>query len=291
MSFCAAGYFTHVEAHGARRTPPNVLLVRATRLEVLSVRCASRVANAVACFKLECKACELNRVAWVALKLGKLGNQLGSETLVKAPWWLLPTYKRKRSPQREGQGVRQGGRGGRHTAAGGGGQLRPGRPRGEPGGAEEPRAWAAARRPASHLPVTHLSCTVLRLSVKAHMGLPGVLLNIRLWGPCKCQALVHTHALGAAIPEEQPEMEQHQHPRAWRGSDAKLVVLDWDAATDSIAPSSLHCFESDPLLHCGRAVFAQPPRALADPQVHPMSSLEGFSLAGSAASCPYEAVK
>ena len=62
-------------------------------------------------------------------------------------------------------------------------------------------------------------------------------------------------------------MEQHQHPRAWRGSDAKLVVLNWDAATDSVVPSSLHCFEGDPMLHCGRAVFAEPPRALADPQV------------------------
>lgn len=60
VSFCAAAYFTHVEAHGARRTPPNVLLVRATRLEVLFVRCASQVANAVA--SLELKGRELERL-------------------------------------------------------------------------------------------------------------------------------------------------------------------------------------------------------------------------------------
>ena len=56
--------------------------------------------------------------------------------------------------------------------------------------------------------MTDLSSTFLRLSVKAHMRSPGVLLKVRLWGPYKCQALVQMHALGASIPEEQPEVGQ-----------------------------------------------------------------------------------
>jgi len=44
-------------------------------------------------------------------------------------------------------------------------------------------------------------------------------------------------------------------------------VLDWDAATDSVTPSSLHSFEGEASLRCGRSVCAQAPRALADPQV------------------------
>ena len=37
------------------------------------------------------------------MKLGKLRNQLGSGTLVKAPWWLLLFFKCNRSPQLEGR--------------------------------------------------------------------------------------------------------------------------------------------------------------------------------------------
>ena len=49
---CAAAHSMHAEAHAACRQPPSALLVGAMRLEVLSVRCASQVANALASFQL-----------------------------------------------------------------------------------------------------------------------------------------------------------------------------------------------------------------------------------------------
>ncbi|KAK9839426.1 hypothetical protein WJX81_001424 [Elliptochloris bilobata] len=131
VSLCAAAYFTHVEERGASKTPPNVLLVRATRLEVLSVRAAE-----------------------------------GDDTP--------------------------------------------------------------------------------RLEEAASYALDG-----------RVESL-------AVLKSRVPGLQRDALLLTFR--DAKLVVLDWDAATDSIMPSSLHCFEGDPMLTCGRTACAQPPLALADPQ-------------------------
>lgn len=53
--------------------------------------------------------------------------------------------------------------------------------------------------------------------------------------------------------------------------DAKLSVLEWDAASDRFVTSSLHYFEGDAALRGGRRVFARGPKAVTDPQVrkHP----------------------
>ena len=49
--------------------------------------------------------------------------------------------------------------------------------------------------------------------------------------------------------------------------DAKLSVLEWDAAADSFATSSLHYFEGDAALRGGRRLFARGPKAATDLQV------------------------
>jgi hypothetical protein len=52
------------------------------------------------------------------------------------------------------------------------------------------------------------------------------------------------------------------------GRDAKLAVLEWDPEHSTLRPSSLHYFESDPALRGRCTVFARPPLARSDPQVH-----------------------
>ena len=47
--------------------------------------------------------------------------------------------------------------------------------------------------------------------------------------------------------------------------DAKLSVLQWDAATSDVAPSSLHYFEGDESLKAGREAFSRPPMVVTDP--------------------------
>jgi hypothetical protein len=47
--------------------------------------------------------------------------------------------------------------------------------------------------------------------------------------------------------------------------DAKLSVVEWDPAQQSLRTSSLHSFEGDPALRGGRTSFP-PPRLAADPQ-------------------------
>lgn len=47
--------------------------------------------------------------------------------------------------------------------------------------------------------------------------------------------------------------------------DAKLSVLQWNASTCDLAPSSLHYFEGDESLKSGRKVFPRPPLVVTDP--------------------------
>jgi len=48
--------------------------------------------------------------------------------------------------------------------------------------------------------------------------------------------------------------------------DAKLSVLQWEPATNDLAPSSLHYFEGDESLKAGRHAFPRPPLVLTDPR-------------------------
>lgn len=49
--------------------------------------------------------------------------------------------------------------------------------------------------------------------------------------------------------------------------DAKVSVLDWDANTNTIRPTSLHSFEGDAFVSASMPASPYGPRLLSDPQV------------------------